>query len=384
MYARQNFPPLGQPVVTLAGNQSYSIRINDVKVKARDQVLIETNVMISFGAPSATVSADLLRDGFSIINGPQTLTSHPSTTAAFSGITYSLAINFLDEPGSGCRNPEYTLVIINNAGSTPIQIQSYAATAKVKRRADVTALQSYPAAGTTASTIAAGGSQTYNLPAPQTGREVKLNANFNLITNHYANLSIEVLRADGTSVTNGPQTLISVTGNSSTFEENTNFVVVDPTPSSEYTFRLTNGSVDAVDVDFYTFTAEAYESEVYQAFPVTGLSALTIPSNGHVALPVRVKSSCPVQIMMVASAIFTLPIGANLLFNIRKGDKSLTNGPQFLFQFPALPVTDTIEINVTALAADERPDRGTNEYTVDVINVGTNAVAFDYLTVLAQ
>jgi hypothetical protein len=398
IYTNQSFPALGVPVTTLLQNDNYNITINNVVVERTGQVLIEANFSW-FIVGQTSILIDVQRDSVSITNGPQQLYFKP---LIFVGPAFPYVIDNTIEVVDTTApkgTHTYTIVLTSSVAQTYSQILSYSTNVKTfdKETNQVFVNQQFPAFGTSDAIILSPQvAQDVVLPIKKYGGAVKLNVAFNFDT--FINpilIDINILREDGTSVTNNFQSVLNTGGPSTTLqlEDNLNLSIIDEIGSDSYTLQILNKSSDVVNVDFYCFSAEVSKIKntftVMQNIPAVGSpDALTVRPYSSINIPIEVnvnKETKAIDFVLSANLSGSIGTGIQYLYNIKRDDISITNGSQLNFAVTGTPLfSDTVEVNTTAIAVDQNPTPGKCKYSVDIINLTNVSLGVDYISFIAE
>lgn len=268
------FPPLGTFSATIPPGATQTLLL-PVRVRKRGQVKIAADLNLAFeGGTSTTtpiepnVLIDILRDGKSIINGPQTLIA---IRPIFIEASYSLTTIDTHAP---LGKHIYTLVLTNNSQNL-FSIDFFNFNAKAitnPKRGKFVVKQSYPPMGTSAIVIPPLQEKIVDLPlikgrGQDFDKFVKLTISANLIWPvRGVNIQFDILR-NKKSIINGPQTMLrALTGGPVDQKQEINFTfdVVDNTcdlgdhsDDRQYQVKFINTLPDlTVEVDYYSFHAE--------------------------------------------------------------------------------------------------------------------------------
>lgn len=423
IFKNQFIPTLGIPSIIIPAGGSRNICL-DVEVEKFGQVKLTANLNIIVGAIS-NILIDILRNGKTIINGPQTLFSDqgPISPPRTEDFNFNFTFSTLDTtaaPGKYC----YTFILKNIEESfTNIKISNYLISAKTLTRnlkdcesnncaknlnlGRFFSVQNYPPLGTSALSIPGFSEQVLTLKTQSLRcSKIKLEANLNIISPNIGSENFFIdLKRNGISLTGGPKKFISFdppTDFNGGAEINLDLNLVDWCPVTTnqiYTLHLINQPTIPVplaplQVDFYSFNAEVTpdQSECknlsqVQKFPLSGTNALIIQQNSTQSIPIEVFVNEDGKIRLTFCTNISLRTNTGIiLYNLRRDCESITNGPQVLLKnlIQGFSSSETQTVNQNIINVDFCAKKGKHIYDFDIINLSLFPIFIDFYSLITE
>lgn len=378
IFFNQNIPTTTEPpVVFLQPGGQFTITVpTEIRSKSQAIVIFNGNgIKLASNTPSTVnIQLDILRNGQSIINGPQTQFASllpPSDKNLVINETFT-TIDTLESSMTAI----YTFIIINSSAVDVIGIDFYSAIVAIKRHhkiaftSQVPPLESQPIV-----VLSPGSSYDVNLTSDfSTCNMPLLLYNLNIVRQVATStvpvvpkLLLNVLR-DGHSISNGPQIINKFIAPPIISTEITlEYLMSDcirEAGKHDYTFRLTNDSTnETVELDYYTATViPSFTTILKQNIPsITAPPVVILTPRMTYDFNVRFKidSMCSINTILffmfnVRSEIDTTPGSlASVQFEIiRDNTFSVTNGPQNMWVFPASG-NHVQQIGLTSILVDK-------------------------------
>lgn len=426
-FANENFPLLGENSFSIPANSNYTLKLN-ATVYRFGQIQLNFNMELGISSTSFNLLINVKRDGTSIINGPQTFVSLNNILPNQINIIPQTFSTIDSDAPVGKHT--YTIELMNPSNNVA-NINYYSLIAKSlleENSAEFFSFQFYPQTNRTLmNNNTVSNNNTSLLPSSQMNiplniltksmmvnnkkekkennnkKQVKLVANLNVIFQGKSSpLFYMDLLKDGASITGGPQVYFgitpAITGSTDFINERIiNLTLIDTldTDNFVYTLVLMNRSVDSrAIIDYLSFSAELtppihkrnYFSSI-QNFPPTGTIAATIQPTANIVIPLKLKTKNKKKVNISFTLNTITPIFTPLLlYDIRRDNKSITNGPQVLHKANELvglrPIDIEVNLNSSIL---NKVKKGKYTYTLHLINEGNKPINVDiYSFVIEQ
>jgi hypothetical protein len=426
IYVNQNIPPVGNQIANLLPFSTYTIPIKNVKIeKDTENVFIESNINFVFNDNILSLPTQFMNPSINIIrhshhhdldvsitNGYQNLmvllaTGATGETGSF-GISETTAFNIYDESlKKGIY--DYDLIILNgNTATTGVtsgsledpsdvvsfSISTYAVTLTTIKKNKSTGVITMPPSGTSTAFIPSSNNYSFTIDkVPKRKKyhfyKLTVNAFFAFNPGNTPLIDISIQRSNGDQVLNSNQHLLKFTGDVFLkFDLGINLSVVDMLPSDSYTVTFINNSLMDVPIGYYSTVIELIDKRSFnQDYPLLGADdALSIAPYNIVSIPltVNVKKDTKKIKLIFTGDVYNNEQG-NILYNIRREDKSLMNNAQLygVLQID-LPYLYPFEYNNTVMVVDEQPEKGLRNYYLDIISLDNQTINCDYYCFTAQ
>lgn len=393
----------GESVVHIPANSNYPFNLTGIIVDKNQSVILTGNVDIEYSVNS-TVYMDILRNGKTIINGKQIMTTNSNINNPASTINFTYNLSIVDQINALAKDTyDYTFVIYTDINQPLLDLIVLRAifSAKVINNCLLSVAQLIPVNGGSSIYLGIQPPNPPNLPLPTTlsvnipqpydncydncDRIIDVTFGLYLYGTSYAQL--EIINPDGVSLTNGPQTVTTITGANMNVV-NVNFSVVDDliikNKNGNYVVNITNAAIKKFPimiVNYYSFNVQLIDSKNITVVKPKNIDGpITIPQYGKYQYELNVKNMCKkineLKLVMNLSSN-SMPGSYNLFTNIKKNGKSISYNP-----YPLLSLFENMNSNCELLFYDYNENDcevdESNNYTIELLNNGVGPLSIDY------